>query len=84
MWMMARMSASGVVLLRYGVVLWRISAQGDALSRGVCPDTGCLEVLPNRHPIPYSPVVSMNSVMVCGAERRCGAVANLSVRRYGV
>ena len=38
--------------LRCGAVRWRISVQGDAVSRDIYPDTGCLEVLSNRQSIP--------------------------------
>ena len=38
-------------VLWYVAVLWRILAQGDAVSRGICPDTGCLELLLNIYPI---------------------------------
>ena len=56
MWMMARMNAGGSVLL-YGAerwcvaVLWWTLAQGDMISRGICPNTVCLEALPNRYSI---------------------------------
>ena len=39
-------------VLRCVAVLWWVSVRGDTVSRGFCPDTGYLEVLPNRHSIP--------------------------------